>query len=106
MQDDKRDQAHAEYCLKQYIPKGSAIYTTVMQVAPSGMSRHIKVMRPINDEVQNISYYVAEALGLPYRNKTGSVFVSGCGMNMCFWLAYELGETLYGNGYSVQYRDV
>ena len=46
MKEDQRDQAHAEYYLKQVIPKGSAIFTTVMQVAPSGMSRHIKVLRP------------------------------------------------------------
>ena len=106
IKEDQRDQAHAEYYLKQVIPKGSAIFTTVMQVAPSGMSRHIKILRPHEDEVDNISYYVAEALGLPYREKTGSVFVSGCGMNMCFWLACELGKTLYGDGYSVQYRYV
>jgi hypothetical protein len=101
-----RNQAHAEYCLKQYIPKGSAIYTTVMQVAPSGMSRHIKVLRPIDDEVQNISYYVAEALGLPYKEKTGSVFVRGCGMHMGFWLSQQLGYALYGQERSVKYRDV
>jgi len=106
MKEDQRDQAHAEYYLKKVIPKGEAIFTTVMHVAPSGMSRHIKVMRPHEDEVENISYFVAEALGLPYREKTRSVFVSGCGMNMCFWLAYELGELLYGDGYSVKYRDV
>jgi len=101
-----RNKAHAEYHLKQMIPKGSAIYTTVMQVAPSGMSRHIKVMRPDEDQVVNLSYYVAEALELPYREKTGSVFVSGCGMNMCFWVAYELGEKLYGDGYSIEQRNV
>tara|TARA_Y100001937_G_scaffold48589_1_gene67726 strand:- start:311 stop:637 length:327 start_codon:yes stop_codon:yes gene_type:complete len=106
MKNDQRDQAHAEYYLKRVIPKGSAIFTTVMQVAPSGMSRHIKVMRPHEGEVVNISYYVAEALDLPYKEKTGSVFVRGCGMNMCFWLAYELGGLLYSEGYSVKYRYV
>jgi|TARA_R100000084_G_scaffold96065_1_gene49937 hypothetical protein len=101
-----RDPAHAEYCLKQYIPKGSAIYTTVMQVAQSGMSRHIKILRPDDKQVVNISYYVAEALGLPYKEKTGSVFVKGCGMNMCFWVAYELGQKLYGDGYTIEQRNV
>ena len=96
-----RNQAHAEYCLKQYIPKGSAIYTTVMQVAPSGLSRHIKVLRPDGDQVINISYYVAEALELPYKEKTGSVFVKGCGMHMGFWLSQELGHLLYGEERSV-----
>ena len=101
-----RNKAHAEHVLKQMIPKGSAIYTTVMQVAPSGLSRHIKVLRPDGEQVNNLSYYVAEALELPYKEKTGSVFVRGCGMNMCFWVAYELGQTLYGDGYSIEQRNV
>jgi len=106
VKNDQRDQAHAEYCLKQYVPKGSAIYTTVTQVAQSGMSRHIKVLRPDGDQVVNLSYYVAEALDLPYKEKTGSVFVKGCGMNMCFWLSQELGYVLYGEERSIKYRDV
>ena len=57
---------HAEYYLKEIVPNGSAIYTTVMHVAQSGLSRHIKVLRPDGDEVRNISYYVAEALGLEF----------------------------------------
>ena len=101
-----RNKEHAEYYLKQIVPKGSAIYTTVMKVSQSGMSRHIKVLRPDGDEVRNISYYVAERLGLPYREKTGSVFVPGCGMNMCFWLSQELGYALYRDERSILYRDV
>mgnify|MGYP003124161103 CR=1 FL=1 len=101
-----RNKEHAEYYLKQIVPKGSAIYTTVMHVAQSGLSRHIKVLRPDGDEVRNISYYVAEALELPYKEKTGSVFVKGCGMNMCFWVSQELGYALYRDDRSIKYRDV
>jgi hypothetical protein len=70
------------------------------------MSRHIKILRPDDEQVVNLSYYVAEALELRYKENTGSVFVSGCGMNMCFWVAYELGKALYGDGYSIKQRDV
>ena len=97
---------HAEYYLKEIVPNGSAIYTTVMHVAQSGLSRHIKVLRPDGDEVRNISYYVAEALGLTYKEKTGSVFVRGCGMHMGFWLSKELGYALYRDDRSIKYRDV
>jgi len=67
-----RNKEHAEYYLKQIVPKGSAIYTTVTHVAQSGLSRHIKVLRPDGDEVRNISYYVAEALELPFLGIPGT----------------------------------
>ena len=37
---------HVHTCLKEMFPKGSTAYTTVTKVAPSGLSRHIKVVAP------------------------------------------------------------
>ena len=95
------DKARAEELLKEWFPKGSTAHTTVVHVARSNMSRHIKVFAITGERIQNISYYVAEYLDLRYTNKE-AVFVGGCGMDMGFHLIYTLSNCLYDDGYAIK----
>lgn len=95
------DKERAEELLKEWFPKGSTAHTTVVHVARSGMSRHIKVFAITGERIQNISYYVATYLDWRYTNKE-AVFVGGCGMDMGFHLIYTLSSCLYDDGYAIK----
>jgi hypothetical protein len=96
---DKKD---LERLLKEWFPKGSTAYTTVVHVARSGMSRHIKVfVAPKKGVIQDVSGYVADYLDWRYTKKE-AVFVGGCGMDMGFHLIYTLSSVLYDDGYAIK----
>ena len=95
---DKKD---LERLLKDWFPKGSTAYTTVVHVAQSGMSRHIKVFAISGERIQNVSYYVSKLLDWRLT-KNDAVFVSGCGMDMGFHLIYVLARVLYDDGYAIK----
>ena len=95
------DKERAEELLKEWFPKGSTAHTTVVHVARSGMSRHIKVFAITGERILNISGYVADYLGWRYTNKE-AVFVGGCGMDMGFHLIYTLSSCLYDDGYAIK----
>jgi|TARA_A100000172_G_C2999787_1_gene95850 hypothetical protein len=94
--------------LKEMFPKGSTAYTTVTKVAPSGLSRHIKVVAPFESSsnkqirLSNQSYNIAKFLDWTYKDNTNSVFVGGCGMDMGFHLIYTLSSVLYDDGYAIK----
>lgn len=84
------------------LTKKSKIYVTVSHVARSGMSRWIKVFVLRNGKMINIGDLVAKKLGLRYDVGKG-IYVQGCGMDVCFWLTYQLGSKLFNNGYTFKY---
>ena len=91
--------------LKEYFPEGSTAYTTVTKVAPSGMSRHIKIMVAVNpDWIANLSHDVAKLLDMKYKDNTSSIYVQGGGMDMGFALIYNLASKLDGDGYAIKHR--
>ena len=96
---DKKD---LERLLKEWFPKGSTAHTTVVHVARSGMSRHIKVFAISGERIQNVSYYVSKLLDWKLTKNDG-VFVSGCGMDMGFHLIYTLSRVLYDDGYAIKH---
>ena len=97
----KSDKERAEELLKEWFPKGSTAHTTVVHVARSGMSRHIKVFAISGERIQNVSYYVSKLLDWRYTDKE-AVFVGGCGMDMGFDLIYTLSRVLYDDGYAIK----
>ena len=80
--------------LKELLNEGDTIYTSLTQVSSSGMSRHIKPFIIKNDQPLCLTWSVCKALGYSYKEKTHSVGVSGCGMDMGFHLVDVLGRTL------------
>ena len=97
----KTDKERAKAFLKDWFPKDSTAHTTVVHVARSGMSRHIKVFAISGERIQNISYHVAKFLNWRYTDKE-AVFVGGCGMDMGFHLIYTLSSKLYDDGYAIK----
>lgn len=78
------------------------IYQAVTKVSNSGMSRHLKNFIPVFDENRKVSiisidWYICKLLENTRRSDDG-VFIEGCGMDMGFSIAYDLGRALYPNG--------
>jgi len=85
--------------LREHIKAGDTIYTSVVQVARSGMSRHIKLYFIRDNAPWEITWLVGRALGWRVSEKTGGLVVSGCGMDMCFHTVYSLSSAMYPHGH-------
>jgi hypothetical protein len=92
--------------LRNIFPPGSDVFTIVTHVAPSGMSRRIKVLgivtrtwtdrddKPCSkQEIIDVSSSVSDATGYRWHD-SGAVSIGGCGMDMCFALVDELASVL------------
>lgn len=93
-----KEKDYAIQKLQELCPPGTMIYTSVEQVSRSGMSRHIKTFISVNNEILNITYFVARALGYRISDKTGGLVVSGCGMDMGFHVVMNLSYAIHGHG--------
>lgn len=100
MKAEKKDAI--EY-LKKNLKKGDTLFTIVTKVAPSGMSRRIKVLDIKNGNPSYWSYYVSKALGYKLKDD-GSLLVQGCGMDMGFHVVYSLSQKLFNDGYALKQR--
>ena len=101
-----------ERLLSYYIKEGQTVYTSVKSVSSSGMSRTMSLYVVDGDRIQNITYYVAQALEWPLVEKNGSrvLRVGGCGMDMGFHTVYTLARVLFAvsvegdAGYSLRHE--
>jgi hypothetical protein len=73
------------------------VLTLNRYVSSSGMSRDISVFYIKDNQILNITYSVAKAMGwkLVERNGSRAIKVGGCGMDMGFHLVYTLSSVLY-----------
>jgi hypothetical protein len=79
------------------VKPGAKVYTSVVHVARSGMSRHIRVFLVKRGDVSDVTWHVARVLGMRRANDGGLV-VGGCGMDMCFHTVYCLGRAMFPKG--------
>lgn len=102
----KQDHAEALARLHEWIKPGDTVYTVLRNVSRSGMQREIGIVllpRPdrtgtASDSPLHPNYAVATVLG--YRiGKRDGIIVGGCGMDMGFHLVYNLGRTLFPEGF-------
>ena len=84
--------------LRRKLKPGTRVYTSVSHVSRSGMSRIIHVYVVSKGEIQNITGFVAHALGWR-RHAHGGMYVGGCGMDMGFHTVYTLGSVLFPPSY-------
>lgn len=92
--------AEARVMLLKYLKPGDTVYTRVIHVAPSGMSRVIDAETLYIDgngkpAKRWLSRVIATALGDRYDENHEGVYVSGCGMNMCRDLVYRLSCCIF-----------
>ena len=96
----------AERVRKAIGEKGGSILCRVEHVARSGMSRHISVA--INDRngltVLNYTPFRTVFADRDRVEKSGSVYISGCGMDMLFEATYRLYCFFYPYGKNGQRR--
>ena len=86
-----------ERLLTHYVKAGTKVYTIMRHVSSSGMSRNISLVIANGDEVIDITYYAAHALGDKLIESKGhrAIRVNGCGMDMGFHLVYNLSSVLF-----------
>ena len=105
----RQEQAEAIETLRRDFPQDSTVHTVIRHVTSSGMSRSISVLCVgEDDDIYDVSYLVARALGWRVDQTHGGVKVNGAGMDMAFHLVYSLSQTLYGvhEGYALKHRHI
>lgn len=91
----KHEQDRTEM-LKSIKPKDT-VWTDVVSVSASGMSRTIKFYIVDSGRIRDVSGYVASLTDSTWA-KNGGVKFDGCGMDMGFQGVYLLGKALWPNG--------
>lgn len=84
--------------LREALPPGSKVYTSVYHVSRSGMYRLIRVYMASDGTIVDITGWVARAVGLKMDHKRRGIGMSGCGTDMGFQVVYLLGRILYPDG--------
>ena len=92
------DQIHSLEQLRQWLPKGTRVFTVLRAVSRSGMSREVSVVvwQPGVERPIHPNHHVCQVLGLR-RGKNDGVVIQGGGMDMGFHLVYELAHALHGD---------
>ena len=94
----EREKQEAISKLRKFLHPGDTIWTDVKHVARSGMSRSISAHTIDNNYPWDISYLIADAIGLPLDRHLGGIKIRGCGMDMGFEIVYQLGHAMFPNG--------
>ena len=83
--------------LEHYVREGATVYTVQRSVSASGMTRHISLFVANEGEINEITYYAAQALDEKLHMSKGhrSIRVGGTGMDMGFHLVYNLSSVLF-----------
>ena len=110
------NQKQAIEYLKSIIDEGDTIYYVVKQVSNSGMYRHITFYKfGVKDEFREgedrvepywLTRTMCVALDYRFKDKTGCMGVSGCGMDMGFSVIHNLGHVLFNDGYKLKHEQL
>lgn len=92
----QRLQAQEE--LRDILKPGDTVCCLLRHCSRSGMRRHISLFAP---GTVDITYSAALAMG-DKRADDGGIKVDGCGVDMGFALVYNLGRTLFLEGFAVE----
>jgi len=84
--------------LREMFPPGSSVFSKVVHVSRSGMSRRIEFYQIKGGDIFNVTYLLARVLKCT-QHKHGGLYVGGCGMDMSFHCVYNLACVLYPNGF-------
>jgi hypothetical protein len=92
------DQSPSLEQLRQWLPKGTRVFTILRSVSRSGMRREVSVVVFLPGDNLPIypNHHVCQVLGLR-RGKREGVVLNGCGMDMGFHLVCDLAHALYGD---------
>lgn len=93
--------------LRETLKPGDTLHTVLRSVSRSGMQRVIDVYHLYANEKGEmqkdwLSYWIAKACDFKFqdqRGKTEGIKIDGCGMDMGFSIVYDLGRTLWPDGF-------
>ncbi len=85
--------------LRGWIKPGATIYTGLNHVSRSGMYRAIGLHIVHDGGILEVSWLAARAMNDKIDQRHGGIAAGGCGMDMGFDLVYNLGRTLYRDGF-------
>lgn len=86
--------------LREILQPGDTVYTVLRHVSRSGMSRTIDCYIIRDNQPLYISYWAALAIGKnPPKWGEDGIKLSGCGMDMGYYLVYCLSRALYSDGF-------
>jgi hypothetical protein len=100
----KQERTEAIETLRGMLKPGDTVYTILRHVSRSGMSRSISLVIVSDDDPRpfEISYLAARAMGDKIDQERGGIKISGAGMDMGFALVYNLGRTLWPEGFDTE----
>ena len=98
----KEEKARAIEQLRAILNPGDTVYCILRHRSASGMSRVIEFIAIKDNAPRRLSGYISTALSMPYNRKHDGVTVSGCGMDMGFYVVYNLGRVLWPEGFGVK----
>lgn len=109
-QQAENERQEAIELLRHAFPIGSTVHTVVRHVSSSGMQRAISVLLAATfsgqDEIRDVSGWVADATGRKMHPRSQGVKCDGTGMDMAFDLVYSLSRVLYDDGYALNHRNI
>ncbi len=106
----KAEVEEAKTKLREWMPRGTTVYTILEHVSKSGMSRRIRILVPqiLTDGGKHVVRFIhpnhaaSVVLGWSRKERAEGITVAGCGMDMGFHLVYSLSSALYGDGYALK----
>lgn len=88
--------------LRKWLKPGDTVNCILRHRSSSGMSRSISLVISHPDgDVMDISYWASKAMNDKIDDKHGGIRIGGCGMDMGFALVYNLGRTLFTEGFGI-----
>jgi len=81
--------------LKKFIKPSSKLSINITKVSRSGMTRRMLVYAMKGTELINITWDISKLCELSENDE--GIKVTGCGMDMAFWLVDDITLQLYGN---------
>ncbi len=93
-------QAAIEQLRADWLSPGDTVHTILRHVSQSGMSRSVSLIVHGDHEPEEITWLAARAMDDRVDQRRGGIKVAGCGMDMGFALVYNLGRTLYPDGFT------
>lgn len=85
--------------LRNIIKAGDTVYTNLVSVSRSGMSRKISIHIVKDGQIRNITYNVGKAIDYALDRERFALKVGGCGMDMGFSVVYSLSRALFPDGF-------
>ncbi len=96
----RQERAAARARLLEWIKPGDSIHCILRHRAASGMFRVIQLVKlDCNGRQLYLGWTAATAMDDRYDDDREGIAVSGAGMDMGFHLVYNLGRTLWPDGY-------